>query len=88
MGLVVNCDQMMWIQNALTRYAQLHHSAIALHPRVAQHYAETNQVACIIELMDILDLTITDPAAEGNLLAGVKALLPLQKSTNISKAAV
>lgn len=76
MGLIIDCDRMTWIQNALTRYAQLHHVAISMHPAVATHYADTHQVACIIELMEILDLSITDPAAEGNLFAAIRSKIP------------
>lgn len=75
----INCDQVIWLQNALTRYAQLHHGALSMNPRVAHHYADTHQVACIIELMDILGLKVRDDLVVGNIFAGIKALIPQDK---------
>ncbi len=79
MSLIIGCDQMIWIQNALTRYAQMHHAVYSFHPKIAQHYAETHQVACIIELMEILDLGISESSAEGNLFAAIRSKIPNSK---------
>ena len=75
----INCDQVIWLQNALLRYAQHHHAALSIHPRVAHHYADAAQFACIIELMDILGLQVQDHLAEGNILARLKSLIPQDK---------
>lgn len=76
----INCDQVIWLQNALTRYAQLYHSTHAISPRIARDYADCHQVGCILEIMDVLGLKAKDKLAEGNILAGIKSRIPMDKT--------
>ena len=75
----INCDQVIHLQNALTRYAQLYHSTHAMFPRSAVHYSDTHQVGCVLEIMDILGLKADGASSEGNILAGIKCRIPQDK---------
>lgn len=76
----INCDQMMWLQNALSRYANLYHGVMAHYPKIAGNYADTAQVSCLIEIMEILDLQVDSDSTESNLLSKVKSLIPKPKA--------
>lgn len=83
--MYINCDQVIWLQNALTRYANLHHGVLSYYPKIANNYADTAQVSCLLEIMEILSLKVENEAAMHNLLSSVVSKIPRDKmnpSTN------
>lgn len=74
----VSCDQIIWLKNALDRYAE-RCRINNTQPRVADSYHHTDQVACMIEIMEVLHVECDDHRAVGNVLASVKAHIPQPK---------
>ena len=82
MSQYISCDQVVWLQNALNRYAKLHHETMT-STRCSEHYQYTHQLGCIVEIMEVLGLKVQDDAALGNLLSWVKHKVPQDKNTDI-----
>lgn len=79
--LYMTCDQAIWLHNALNRFALLYNSANSHSPKCAQHYRETHEVGCIIEIMGIFGIKAEDERVMGNIMASVKSNIPQVKKT-------
>lgn len=77
--IYMTCDQAIWLHNALNRFALLYNSANSHSPRCAQHYRETHEVGCIIEIMGILGIKAEDEKVVANIMASIKSHIPQDK---------
>lgn len=62
----LSCDQVAWVEDALARYAE----TLSVKRVGISRAREAGQLACLLELMEVLGFEFADDAARGNAVAG------------------